>query len=172
MSKQNSAVERKDFSTPTNLAQAPQAGKIPNIASILESDFLAPMDSVAGSLMDLAVLFRTIDGIASQGLADKEERSALLRIKHLCNIGSYLGDDFGNWLDSAHETARDQHCPAIIAALGGEACARSFEPARGGQVATSDEIEGLRAQVALLKVSLAQVERENDELREAAGGEA
>lgn len=118
MSKQViAAIEQQGCYTPITLPK--QSILVNQIHALIESQLLLPMDSGADHFAQLEVLFKTIRDIASAA-DDSGLQSALLNIKSLAKSGAYQAAEIGNFIGVGCDTARHEHMPTILAAVGGE----------------------------------------------------
>lgn len=122
MSKQlTAATGQQGCSTPINLPK--DHIQVKEIEDLIQNEMLLPLDSSTEHFSQLEVLFQTIRDIARAPIDaradDDTMRGALMRIESLAKSGSYQAADIGNWIDGMHESARDEHMPAILAAVGG-----------------------------------------------------
>lgn len=117
------AVEQQGSPTPTTLPKHPVL--VNQIHLLIENEMLLPLGSAADHLNQIDVLFRTIRDIASAPVDARADanvlRLALIQITSLCSTGSYQASDIANYVDCMCESARDDHMPTILAAVGGEA---------------------------------------------------
>lgn len=130
MSKQKIAPTRGEgISTPQIIAANPQSGNTFSAAAFAEAldaaindHAVMPMCTAVEALGWLSTLCAVIKDTAEDGLAvppkkPNAERLALCRIKDLGDIGHYLANDVGNFIDCEREDLRDEHLPRLLAAL-------------------------------------------------------
>lgn len=131
MSKKIAPTRGEGITTSAILAEPPTSGtarefSVATFAKALDTTVtnaaVNPMQTAVDAFGWLSTLQATIKEIAEEGARNRLETpngacGALSRIQTLADIGHYLADDIGDHIDCVKESLRDEHLPALLAAL-------------------------------------------------------
>lgn len=117
MSKQNIAPTRGE-GTSTSRTLANTTKTVKKWQGTLEDCWVMPLSSASEQLWNIAESIKIIRQIASH--AFNAESSTLNQLQALTKVLEYQAHDFAVYLDCAQEQARDEHIPALLAALEGK----------------------------------------------------